>query len=50
MTKLKTFKTFIIEPRVKINNKKLKTFSKKRENKKEKKRPPATNRPSFTTL
>jgi hypothetical protein len=39
---LKTFKTFIIEPRVKINNKKLKTFSKK-EKKKEKKRPPATN-------
>jgi hypothetical protein len=28
MTKLKIFKTVIIEPRVKINNKKLKTFSK----------------------
>jgi len=37
MTKLKTFKTFIIEPRVKINNKKLKTFSKKEKIRKTKK-------------
>jgi len=36
MTKLKTFKTFIIEPRVKINNKKLKTFSKKEKIRKKK--------------